>query len=102
MPEPVGPSAIDRWERARLASQRNDGTAEPVAGPSPPRTVDDALAYLADHPVTLCPAALEAARAPPPEPLKGIPKVAAPHGYEADGKTAIRDPADNNPHFPTK
>jgi RHS repeat-associated protein len=32
------------------------------------------------------------------------PKAAAPHvhGYEPDGATKIRDPGDNNPHFPTK
>ena len=24
------------------------------------------------------------------------------HGYEPDGKTKLRDPSDNNPHFPTR
>jgi hypothetical protein len=32
------------------------------------------------------------------------PKAAVPHvhGYESDGKTKIRDPQDQNPHFPTR
>jgi len=32
------------------------------------------------------------------------PQAAAPHAhaYEPDGKTKVRDPSDNNPHFPTQ
>jgi hypothetical protein len=71
---------------------------EPVGG----RTVSAGKGGVDTH--TLYPNGSNYQRLNPQGPRDDDPKAAVDHvhGYEADGSTKIQDPADNNPHFPTK